>query len=85
MPHSREVVFQELREIARSQLEVREEEITEEAKFKENLGADSLDVVEMIMAIEDHYKISIPDDDLNKDEDMTFGQLVDYVFEKLNE
>lgn len=76
-------VGKKLKEIVQTQLGVDEKEILLEAKFKENLGADSLDIVEIIMKIEDEFKLEIPDDDLNKDEDMTFGQLVDYVFEKL--
>jgi acyl carrier protein len=73
-----------LREIVKAQLGVEEEEILWEATFKDDLGADSLDIVEMVMAIEDVYEITILDEDLSKDENMTFGQMVDYVFERLN-
>ena len=76
-------VGKKLKEIVQTQLGVDEKEILPETKFKENLGADSLDIVEIIMKIEDEFKLAIPDDDLNKDEDITFGQLVDYIFEKL--
>lgn len=73
-----------LKEIVKNQLDVKEEEVTLKAEFVGDLGADSLDIVEMIMAIEDLYGITIPDED-SKKENMTFGQLVDYVFKRLNE
>jgi len=77
-------IKEKLKKIVQAQLGVKEDEISSEAKFKENLGADSLDIVEIVMKIEDEFKLEIPDDDLNKDEDITFGQLVDYVFGRLN-
>ena len=67
-------------------LGVNKEEITDETKFKENLGADSLDITELVMAIEDEWKIEIPDVDLegiSEGEDMSFSAVLDYVCKRL--
>lgn len=67
-------------------LGVNKEEITDETKFKENLGADSLDITELVMAIEDEWKIEIPDVDLegiSEGEDMSFSAFLDYVCKRL--
>lgn len=66
--------------IISEQLGVKEEEITEEASFIDDLGADSLDTVELVMALEEEYGLEIPDEDA---ENMrTVGDAVEYIEEK---
>jgi acyl carrier protein len=59
-------VEEKLKSIIIEQLAVAEEEVVNEASFLDDLGADSLDLVELIMAIEEEYGIEIPDDDAEK-------------------
>lgn len=59
------------------QLGVDEEEVTLDARFTDDLGADSLDLVEMIMALEEEYGIEIPDEDAEKI--LTVRDALDYV------
>ena len=56
----------EVKELIVEQLGVAEDEITDEARFIDDLGADSLDTVELIMAFEDKFGVEIPDDDAQK-------------------
>ena len=77
MAASRDEGFERIREVLAERLSVEESDITEEANFQEDLGADSLDLVEMIMELEDQFGIKIPDDDAQKIQ--TVGQAVDYV------
>lgn len=64
-----------------SQLGVKLEELAPEANFMDDLGADSLDAVELVMAIEEEFGIEIPDEDAEKLE--TVGQIIAYVQEKI--
>jgi len=64
-------------EIIVEQLGVSPEEISPEASFMDDLGADSLDVVELVMAMEEEFDIEIPDDDAEKIQ--TIGDAVSYV------
>lgn len=70
-------VEQKVKEIVAQQLGVNEEQVTEEASFKDDLGADSLDVVELVMAFEEEFNIEIPDEDAEKIG--TVGQAVEYI------
>ncbi len=59
-------LFDEVKEVVVEQLNVNPDEVKEESKFVEDLGADSLDVVELVMALEEKFDIEIPDEDAEK-------------------
>jgi acyl carrier protein len=65
------------------QLGVEEETVTPESSFVEDLGADSLDVVELVMALEDEFKIEIPDDQAEKI--VTVGDAVAFIESRAKE
>ncbi|MFH0877972.1 MAG: acyl carrier protein [Candidatus Omnitrophota bacterium] len=67
--------------IIAEQLGVKPEEVTPEASFVEDLGADSLDTVELVMALEEEFGIEIPDEDAEKM--ATVGDAVKYIEEKI--
>ena len=69
-----------IKEIIADQLGLREEEIRNDANFLEDLGADSLDIVELIMAMEEEFDMEIPDDDAEKI--LTVQSSIDYVLDK---
>ena len=58
--------FDKVKEITMEQLGVEADQITEEASFIDDLGADSLDTVELVMALEEHFDIEIPDEEAEK-------------------
>jgi len=70
-------LFDEVKEVIVEQLNVASDEVKPEAKFVEDLGADSLDVVEMIMALEEKFEIEIPDSDAEKIQ--TVQDVVNYI------
>lgn len=74
-------VTEKVKKMIVEQLGVSEAEVIPEAKFIDDLGADSLDIVELIMALEDEYGIEIPDEDAEKME--TVGDAIKYIEEHL--
>lgn len=70
-------MFDKIKEIVAEQLSIDEDTITMESSFIDDLGADSLDIVELIMAFEDTFDIEIPDADAEKIS--TVGDAVDYI------
>ena len=76
-----EEVLAKLKDIVTDRLNVEEEQIKSEASFVEDLGADSLDIVELIMGIEEEFDIEIPDEDAEKL--TTVGSAMNYVKNKL--
>ncbi|NLD05132.1 MAG: acyl carrier protein [Synergistaceae bacterium] len=76
-----EEVQAKLKEIVMDRLNAEEEQIKQEASFVEDLGADSLDIVELIMGIEEEFDIEIPDEDAEKL--TTVGEAMNYVKVKL--
>ena len=76
---SSEEIFDKVKEIIIEQLGVTESSITMEASFIDDLGADSLDIVELIMALEEEFDMEIPDADAEKI--VTVGDVVEYIRE----
>lgn len=76
-------LFDDVKNIIVEQLHVPAEKVTTEAKFIDDLGADSLDTVELIMAFEEKFEIEIPDEDAQKLE--TVGKAMEYLETKLKE
>jgi acyl carrier protein len=74
--------FQEVKEVIVDLLGVDESKVTPEARFREDLEADSLDLVEMIMAFEDKFGSEISDEDAQKIS--TVGDIVKYIDERMN-
>jgi acyl carrier protein len=74
---NKEEIFEKVKSIIIDQLSVNEENITMEATFVDDLSADSLDIVELIMSLEEQFEIEIPDNDAEKI--VTVGDVVDYI------
>ena len=74
-------IFEKLRVMLAEQFGVEEEKITEESSFIDDLGADSLDIVELIMALEEEFDLEIPDEDAEKV--VTVGDVVEYIKENV--
>lgn len=66
-----------VKKIIIEQLGVKEEQVTNESSFVEDLGADSLDTVELVMALEEEFELEIPDEDAEKI--TTVQQAIDYI------
>jgi len=77
----RDELLQKIKEIVADKLSISEDQVTEEASFIDDLGADSLDTVELVMALEDEFDLDIPDEDAEKL--TTVGKAIDYVLEHL--
>ena len=78
---SSEEVFEKIKKIIIEQLGVAETAVTMEASFIDDLGADSLDIVELVMAIEEEFDIEIPDADAEKV--ITVSDVVEYIKENV--
>lgn len=78
---SSEDIFDKVKEIIVEQLGVAETAVAPEASFIDDLGADSLDIVELIMAIEEEFDLEIPDNDAEKV--VTVSDVVDYIKENV--
>ncbi len=74
---SQEDIFEKVKGIIADQLSVEEEKITAKSSFVDDLGADSLDTVELVMAFEEEFEIEIPDEDAEKIK--TVQDTVDYI------
>lgn len=72
-----EEIFAKVKEVIVDQLSVEEDDVAADASFFDDLGADSLDIVELVMALEDSFGISIPDEDAESIK--TVGDAVDYI------
>ncbi len=70
-------MLEKMKEIIAEQLNVEADIVTAESSFKEDLGADSLDLFELVMALEDEYSVEIPSEDLEKL--TSVGQVMDYL------
>jgi acyl carrier protein len=73
----REELLKKIKSIVSDKLSISEDQITEEASFIDDLGADSLDTVELVMALEDEFSMDIPDEEAEKL--TTIGKAMDYI------
>ncbi len=73
------MILERLKEIVSEQLEIDAETITADTRLNEDLNADSLDVVEMLMALEDEFGVDIPDEEIEKMK--TIGDVVNFIQE----
>lgn len=76
-----DALFEKVKSIIVSQLGVEEDDVVREASFLDDLGADSLDIVELIMALEEEFELEIPDEDAERI--ATVGDAVDYIRERI--
>lgn len=74
---NKDAMYDKVKAIIVDQLGVEEEEVTPESSFIEDLGADSLDIVELIMALEEEFEIEVPDEDAEKL--MTVTDAIEYI------
>jgi len=72
--------FDRVKKVVVEQLDVAEDEVTPQASFVDDLGADSLDVVELVMGLEEEFDVEIPDEDAEKI--TTVQEAVSYIDEK---
>lgn len=71
------MVFEKVREILIDQLDVEEEAVTMEANIQDDLGADSLDIVDLVMSLEEEFDCEIPDEEIENIK--TVGDIVNYI------
>ena len=76
------MVFDKVKKIIVDQLDVEEDKVTEAASITDDLGADSLDVVDLVMSFEEEFDIEIPDDQVEKIK--TVGDIVQFIEEKVD-
>lgn len=74
-------IFPRVKKIVAEQLEVKEDEVKPEATFADDLGADSLDTVELVMALEEEFDIEIPDEEAEKI--IKVADAVEYINQKV--
>ena len=74
-------ISEKIKSVIAEQLGVKSDEVTDQAKFVDDLGADSLDTVELVMALEEEYGVEIPDEDAEKL--TTVGEAIKYIEEKI--
>ena len=75
------MVLEKVKMILSSQFDVEEDNITTETNIADDLGADSLDVVDMLMSLEDEFDVEIPDEEI--EHIRTVGELVSYIEENM--
>ncbi|MEQ1852285.1 MAG: acyl carrier protein [Chthoniobacteraceae bacterium] len=78
---SEKSTYEKVKDIIVEQLGVNPEQVTETASFIEDLGADSLDTVELVMAFEEEFGVEVPDEDAEKLQ--TVGNVVEYIDKKI--
>lgn len=71
------MVFEKIRKILCEQLDLEEDDVTLESNIAEDLGGDSMDVVDLIMSIEDEFGIEVPDEEVENIK--TVGDIVNYI------
>ena len=76
------MVFDKVKKIIVDQLDVEEDKVTEAASITDDLGADSLDVVDLVMSFEEEFDIEIPDD---QEKIKTVGDIVKFIEEKVED
>ena len=74
---AKEEIFDKLKELVVDQLGVEEDEVTMEASMQDDLGADSLDLVDMVMSVEEEFGVKVADEDLENIK--TVGDIVNYI------
>lgn len=77
------MVFDKVKKIIVDQLDVEEDKVTEAASITDDLGADSLDVADLVMSFEEEFDIEIPDDQVEKIK--TVGDIVKFIEEKVED
>lgn len=77
---AKEEIFDKLKELVVDQLGVEEDEITMEATMQDDLGADSLDLVDLVMSVEEEFGVKVADEDLENIK--TVGDIVNYIEER---
>jgi len=75
-------IFDKVKAIVLEQLDVKDEDVKPEANFANDLGADSLDTVELVMALEEEFEVEIPDEEAEKID--TVGKAVAYIEENMS-
>jgi acyl carrier protein len=80
---TKDEIIEKVKEITSEQLGVDDSQITPEAKFVDDLGADSLDTVELVMALEEEFNLEIPDEEAEKL--TTVEKVVDYIEDHLED
>ncbi len=76
------MTFEKIADILAEQLDADRESMTMETRIADDLGADSLDLVDLLMSVEDEFGIEIPDEDV--EEIQTIGDIVNYINSKIN-